>query len=155
MQQPRNTVGKKTNSLEVPPQHDSLNLQATRAQLADERVADGADAELVAHGPDEHDAAGGQRALVAVLLGHEAQEAEDEEHGAQAHQAVEVQRAAADAEGHEEPGAEDADHVDGVLAQREGVGGVGWEACLLEEVAEWGGCVSWAIERRLRKGGGG
>ena len=66
--------------------------------------------------------------------GHEAQEAHDEEHGAEAAQADEVEGAAADAQRHEEPGAEDADHVDAVLAHGEGVGLGGVQAGLLQEV---------------------
>ena len=64
----------------------------------------------------------------------EAKETEDEEHGAETAEAVEVEGAAPEADGHEEPGPEHADHVDAVLAKGEVVGGGGGEAGLLEEV---------------------
>ena len=69
-----------------------------------------------------------------MFFGDEAEEAHDDEHDAEPAQAVEVERAAAQADGHEEPGAEDARHVDGVLAHGEGVGLGRVEAGLLEEV---------------------
>lgn len=136
-----NIVDNPDNVIQVPPQHHRLDLQPPRTQLPHQRVAHGPHAQLVAQRPHQHDASRGEGALVAVLLGDEPQEAEDEEHAAEEHEAVEVEGAAADAEGHEEPGAEDADHVDGVLAEGEGVGFVGGEAGLFEEVAGWD--VSW------------
>ena len=64
----------------------------------------------------------------------EAEEAHYEEHGAETAETVEVERSTADSPGHKEPGAEDTDHVDSVLAEGEIEGFGGFEAGLLEEV---------------------
>lgn len=120
--------------VQVAAEDHGFDLQAAGGELGDERVGHCADRELVEERPDDHHAASCERGLVFVCLRNEAQEAHYQEHGAEAAEAVEVQGSAADAEGHEEPGAEDADHVDAVLAHGEGVGFRGGEAGLFEEV---------------------
>lgn len=57
-----------------------------------------------------------------MRLGHQTQEAEDEEHAAQAAETIQIQGAASDAQSHQAPCAKDTDHVDGVLAQGKRVG---------------------------------
>ena len=63
-----------------------------------------------------------------------AEESHDEEHGAETAETVEVERSSADSPGHEEPGAEDADHIDSVLAEGEIECFGGFETGLLQEV---------------------
>ena len=101
------------------PQHHRLDLQPPGRDLGHERVAHGTDRQLVAQGPDQHDAARGQGGLRPVR--GQAQEAEDQEHAEQDGEAVEIEGSAANAHGDEDPGAEHAHAVDGILAQGKGV----------------------------------
>ncbi len=52
---------------------------------------------------------------------NKAQEAHDEEHEAEAAETVQIQGSSPDSDAHQEPGAEDADHVHAVLAEGEAV----------------------------------
>lgn len=75
------------------------------------------------------------------------EEAEDEEHGAETAEAVEVERSSADSNSHQCPGSEDAGHIDAVLAEGEVVRFVVGEAGLFEEVA-----VGRALDERIETG---
>lgn len=120
--------------VEIAAQDHGLDLQAAGRQFGDEGVADCSDGKLVEHGPDEHYGAGGEGSFFFVGVGDETEEAEDEEHGAETAEAVEVEGSTTDAHGHEEPGSEDSDHVDAVLTESEVVGCGCWETGLFEEV---------------------
>lgn len=120
--------------VQVAAEDDGLDSEAARRELRDERIAYRAYGELVEHGPDDHHGARGHGAGFAMRLGYEAKEAHDEEHAAETAEAAEVQCASPETEFHEEPGAEDAGHVDAVLAHGEVVGRGGRESGLLEEV---------------------
>lgn len=84
-----------------------------------------------------------------MFMWDETEEAEDEEHGAETAEAVEVERTSTDAEGHEEPRAKDTGHVDAVLTEGEVVGFVIWEAGLLEEI---GGVSGEGVSRKILNG---
>ncbi|KAJ8108978.1 hypothetical protein OPT61_g7795 [Boeremia exigua] len=120
--------------VQVAAQHDRLDRQPARRQLGHERVAHRADRELVEQGPHQHHHAGRHGACLALARRDEAEEAHDEEHGAETAETVEVERSSSDTALHQEPRAEDTAHVDAVLAHGEVVGSRWVESGLLQEV---------------------
>lgn len=99
---------------------DGLDGEATGRDLSHERVADGANGELVGNTPHEKHDAGSPRRGGSVNGGNAA---DNEQNGAHPQAAIEVECTATDTSAHERPGDEGSTGVDGVLAHghREGV----------------------------------
>lgn len=122
------------DDVQIAAQHHSLDLQPSGRDLRDQGVADSSYCQLVDQCPENHHGSCSETSSFAI--GDETEEAHDEQHGAETHEAVEVEGSTAYSERHEAPGADDADHVDCVLAHCEGVGVVLGDACGFEEVLE-------------------
>ena len=108
--------------VKVATEHDRLDLQATSGELSHEGVANSSHGQLVEKGPRKHQRSGGHRRLITVGIRDQTEEAHDQEHGAQSTQAVQIEGATANAEGHQEPGSKDTHHVDTVLAHCKVIG---------------------------------
>ena len=128
----QNRADNSDDDVQIAAQHHSLDLQPPGRNLRDERVADGSYCQLVDQCPENHH--GSCSETGGLTIRDETEEAHDEEHGAEAHQAVEVEGSTAYAESHQAPGTDDADHVDCVLAHCEGVRVVLGNAGGFEEV---------------------
>jgi hypothetical protein len=72
-----------------------------------------------------------------MLMRHEPEEAENEQHGARTAKAIEIERPPTNPQSYEESSAEDADHVDAVLAQSKIVGVCRRKSGLHQKVTKW------------------